>query len=250
MVSDWSTVDNRGVTGSPNHGQWRRVRVVVCSPRALDCLALLCPACHRGLPDVNGVFLSVLAAHAGWIILSDSGPEGDRLEDLQVVLGEGPRVDAVANGGPVAVADLADPRARLRWPRFAGPALAGGVRAVFAFPVHLDAVPVGVLNVYRGSAGPLGAADLDRVARFVRIAAVLLRRAGHVDDAGRVDMSLPVGAGQVQQAVGAVMQHATVDAPTALHLLRVHAHYYRRPVRDVVAQVRAGHLPFNPTASG
>ena len=119
---------------------------------ALDRLAVLGPACHRDVPDVNGVYLSVLVAHAGWIILSDSGPVGDRLEDLQVVLGEGPRLDAVATGGPVAVTDLAHPRARARWPCFCAPALAGGVRAVFAFPVHLDAVPVGVLNVYRATA--------------------------------------------------------------------------------------------------
>src|SRR5664279_2497680 len=60
-----------------------------------------------------------------------------------------------ATGEPVAVTDLALPRARLRWPRFATPALAGGVRAVFAFPVRLDTVPVGVPNIYRATAGTL-----------------------------------------------------------------------------------------------
>jgi AmiR/NasT family two-component response regulator len=60
-------------------------------------------------------------------------------------------------------------------------------------------------------------------------------------------MPLPSDVGEVQQAVGAVMEHASVDAPTALHLLRVHAHQYRRPMRDVAAQIRAGHLPFIPT---
>jgi hypothetical protein len=36
--------------------------------------------------------------------------------------------------------------------------------------------------------------------------------------------------------------------PTALHRLRAYGpHHSRRPMRDVVAEVRADHLPFNPT---
>jgi hypothetical protein len=107
-------------------------------------------------------------------------------------------------------------------------------------------VPVGVLSVYRDTPGPLSAADHDRVGRHAHTAAVLLR-AAYVDAAGQASMPLPRNAGEVQQAVGVIMEHATVDAATALHRLRVYAHHSQRPMRDVVAEVRADHLPFNPT---
>jgi len=160
-------------------------------------------------------------------------------------LGEGPRVDAFTTGIPVAAADLV--QAHATWPRFAARALACGIRAVFAFPVQLGTVPIGVLSAYRASAGPLSAADHDRVDRYAHTATVLLRAAAHVNDAGQASMPLPENAGEVQQAVGVVMEHATVDATTALHRLRAYAHHSRRPMRDVVAEVRADHLPFNPT---
>jgi GAF domain-containing protein len=177
---------------------------------------------------------------AGWIILSDSGPEGDQLEDLSATLGEGPRVDAFTTGVPVAAADLV--QAHARWPSFAARALACGIRAIFAFPVQQGTEPIGVLSVYRSTPGPLSATDRAQIGRYADTAAALLR----VDDTGQARVCLPRDAVEVQQAVGVIMEHATVDAATALHRLRVYAHHSRRPMRDVVAEVRTADLPFNP----
>ena len=215
--------------------------------RALDGVAALCPACHRDVPGVDGVVLTTFVAHAGWIILSDSGPNGDRLEDLHATLGEGPRTDVVTTGRLVTYADLTHAQAYTKWPRFAAQALASGIRAVFAFPVQLDAQPVGVLSVYRATAGPLTDADHHRVNRYAHTASVLLHATAHLTSAGTASMPLPAKAGEVQQAVGVVMQHTTVDAVTALHHLRACAHHSRQPMRDVVAEARTGHLPCNPT---
>jgi hypothetical protein len=215
--------------------------------RALDGVATLCPACHRDMPDMDGVVLTTFVAHAGWIILSDSGPSGDQLEDLHATLGEGPRTDVVTTGKPVTAADLTHAQAHTRWPRFTGQALASGIRAVFAFPLPLGVQPVGVLSVYRATAGPLSAADHNRVNRCAHTATVLLNATAHVNSAGAAVMPLPANAGDVQQAVGVVMQHATVDAVTALHRLRACAHRSRRPMSDVVAEARTGQLPCNPT---
>ena len=234
------------MTGPSNQDQQRHIRCrPVSSLRALDGVAALCPACHRDLPGIDGVVLTTVVAHAGWIILSDSGPNGDQLEDLHATLGEGPRTDAVATGEPVTAADLV--HAHARWPRFATHALACGIRAVFAFPVQLDTQPVGVLSVYRATAGTLSTTAHHRVNRYARTATVLLRDTAHVNGVGAVSMPLPSNAGEVQQAVGVVMELATVDAVTALHRLRTFAHHSQRPMRDVVAEVRTGQLPFDPT---
>lgn len=160
---------------------------------------------------------------------------------------EGPRTDVVTTGRLVTYADLTHAQAYTKWPRFAAQALASGTRAVFAFPVRLDAETVGVLSVYRSTAGPLSYADHHRVNRYAHTASILLHATAQVTSAGAVSMPLPGNAGEVQQAVGAVMQHTTVDATTALHHLRASAHHSRRPMRDVVAEARTGHLPFDPT---
>jgi hypothetical protein len=235
------------MTGRPEDERRRFLRLRVSPPRAIDGVAALCRACHRTVSGIDGAVLTMLVAQAGWIILSDSGPGGDQLEDLYATLGEGPRVDAFITGVPVEAADLV--RSHTRWPYFAAGALACGIRAVFAFPVRFDTVPVGVLSVYRGTAGPLRAIDHARVGRYAHATTVLLRAAARLEDTGQASMRLPRDAGEVQQAVGVVMEHATVDAATALHRLRVYAYDSRRPMRDVVAEVCSDHLPFNPTTA-
>jgi hypothetical protein len=232
--------------GDPDDEQ-RHLRRLVSSLRAHGGVDAVGAACHRDVPDVDGVVLTVDAAHAGRIILSDSGPHGDQLEDLHATLGEGPCIDAVATGEPVAAADLDDPHPQTRWPRFTVQALACGIRAVFVCPVLLNARPVGVLSTYRAAAGPLTATDHEQLRRYGKAVATLLLDHAPASSNGALDFVLPIRAGHVQQAVGVVMEYAQVDATTALHRLRAYARRSARPMHDVVAEVRARRLPFDPT---
>jgi hypothetical protein len=225
----------------------RRLSRLVSTLRANGGLGAVAAACHRDVPEVDGVVLSIDAAHAGRIILSDSGPHGDQLEDLHATLGEGPAVDAAATAGPITAADLEDPQTRARWPRFAGQAPAVGIRAVFVHPILLRATPIGALSLYRATAGPWSTATQDQVHRYVNATAtVILEELPATSHAGAVDLALPLRAGRVQQAVGIVMEYAGVDAPTALHRLRAYARRSARPMHEVVVDVRACRLPFDP----
>lgn len=76
------------------------------------------------------------------------------LEDLQIVLGQGPGLQAIDTGAAVVVPDLWNHHA-WSWPAFAAAARARGTRAVFAFPVHAGPVAVGALQVYRRTPGAL-----------------------------------------------------------------------------------------------
>src|SRR5581483_2107232 len=67
------------------------------------------------------------------------------LEDLQLTMGQGPCVDALADGGPVLADDLRSPEYSARWPAFTPAALAAGAVAVFALPLHIGAIRLGVL---------------------------------------------------------------------------------------------------------
>jgi hypothetical protein len=234
--------------GHPDDEQ-RHLRQLVSSLRAAGGVGAAGPACHREVPDLDGVVLTIDAAHAGRIILSDSGPHGDQLEDLHAVLGQGPCIDAAVTGTPIAAADLDDPSARSRWPRFAQQAPARGIRAVFARPLLLRGRPFGVLSAYRAFAGSLSPADDEQLRRHADAVTLVLLDETHTTSGGVPDFVLPIPAGKVQQAVGIVMEYAHVDAPTALHRLRAYARNSARPMHDVVAAVRTSRMPFDPTAA-
>jgi hypothetical protein len=225
----------------------RRLRRLVSALRANGGVGAIGAACHHDVPSLDGVVLTINAAHAGRIILSESGPHGDQLEDLHATLGEGPCIDAAVTGKPVITVDLEHQRALARWPRFAPQAPGFGIRAVFVYPVLLHAEPIGVLSAYREAAGPLSATDHEQVRRYGKAATVVLLDDLPATKSGDLHFVLPPLAGEVQQAVGIVMESAEVDAPTALHRLRAYARRSSRPMRDVVADVRTCRLPFDPS---
>lgn len=111
-------------------------------------LLVLCRLCVVGL-SVTGAAL-VLRSSAGVdrVVAATDGTAA--VEDLQFDLGEGPGVDA-ARDGPVLTPDLTV--VGDRWPVFAPAAAGAGVAAVFAFPLRVDGVTIGVLDLYRATPG-------------------------------------------------------------------------------------------------
>ena len=103
--------------------------------------------------DGAGIMLNVGDENRGTLHSSDA--VSGLIEELQYTLGEGPCVDAHRWGRPVLEPDLVSP-AVVRWPAFAPEAVAGGVGAVFGFPLNVGAIRLGALNLYRATAGPLG----------------------------------------------------------------------------------------------
>lgn len=94
------------------------------------------------------------------IVVHGTDPLSKELEDLQLTLGEGPCMQAVRTGSPVAAPDLVE-AAAVAWPSFAEQAVARGVRALFSYPLRVSypvrggTVHLGVLDLYRHSPGPL-----------------------------------------------------------------------------------------------
>ncbi len=60
-----------------------------------------------------------------------------RIEELQVLLGEGPCVDANTNGGPILISELRGRVAASLWPAFTPSCLEAGAEAVFALPLQV-----------------------------------------------------------------------------------------------------------------
>ena len=108
------------------------------------------------------------------------------VEELTLTLGEGPCVDAFT-GGPVLVADLTAPWRLARWPVFAPAAARAGVRAVFALPLQVGAIRLGVLDLYRAQPGDLDREQLADALVLADTACALLL------DAAQPDRSRPDG---------------------------------------------------------
>jgi GAF domain-containing protein len=193
---------------------------------------------------------------AGIMLMSGDLPGGSlcttnevsaTIEELQYALGEGPCVDAYRDGRPVLEADLAQP-ATFRWLGFSGPAIAAGVRAIFGFPLHLGAVRLGALNLYRDQPGPLNDDQYANALVLADIAAraVIMMQAGARP--GQISAELEAGAEfhyVVHQASGMVSAQLDVDVGQALIRLRAYAFGNGRPLAEVAADVVARTLRFD-----
>jgi hypothetical protein len=179
------------------------------------------------------------------VAASDGGPL--QLEELQFTLDQGPCVDASRTGRPVLAPDLAGTSSR-RWPRFAASADAAELRAVFAFPLQVGGIRLGVFNLYRDTAGELSGEELADALTFADAATQLLldlqaRDTAPADTARGIPphlLALLDDRAEVHQATGVVSVRAGVSLAQALALLRARAYAEERPIGDLARDVLDG----------
>jgi hypothetical protein len=217
------------------------------SPESTDPPTSLAAGCVRALP-VSGVGLALMTDEGPAGIIAATDDAALVLEELQFTLGEGPCVDASQTGSPVLQPDLAR-TAPLRWPAFAGGALEAGIRAVFAFPLRVGAIRVGVLDLYRNCAGPLSPDEFSEALSFADAATLILL---HAQAGSPVRGAVPVldERAEVHQATGVVSVQAAVGLAEALVLLRARAFAEDRPLGDLARDVLDGTLDFGKADDG
>jgi hypothetical protein len=219
--------------------------MAVADPSAAEFPGRLCEACHAALP-VDGVGLSLMTRGlpGGRMLLGASDDLGARLEELQFTLGEGPCVTAFAEATPMLVPDLQTMEARSRWPMFTREVADVGVGAVFAFPLQIGAIGIGVLDCHRRLPGPLlETTDALAVAGAVTTALLDLDALGSAfgDGDSLFDLSWRTHA-VTHQATGMLSASLEISAADALARLRAHAFRCGRPLEEVAADVVAGRL--------
>lgn len=189
-----------------------------------------------------GLSLMVDGALRGTAGVSDPGIA--QVQELQLSLGEGPCVDAWAQRGAVQEPDLAGP-ATVRWPVFGAAAVEAGLRAVFAFPLALGAIRLGVLVLYRDHPGALTA---DEVAYGVVLAdvathVILSVQAGASPDTLHELLAAePAHWAEVHQATGILSVQLGVPLDEAFVRLRAHAFGTDRHLRDIARDIVAGRV--------
>jgi hypothetical protein len=176
------------------------------------------------------------------------------LEEWQLAFGEGPCVDAFAVGGPVLVLDLDAPDYSARWPAFTPAALESGARALFALPLQVGAIRLGVLDLYRARPGALSSHELADALVFADTAGMLL-----LDEAAGIEPDTADQAwqhddptahqAQVHQATGLILVQLGVSADIAFARLRAYAYAEDRRLGDVARAVVERRLRFEPDPS-
>ena len=193
--------------------------------------------------------IAVHVAGIGLEVLCASDGVAERVEWLQVTLGEGPGVDAVASGGPVVVSDLRAPDGR--WPMFAAEAIESGIGAMYALPLQVGAIRVGVLDLYRDTTAGLDTSDFaDAVAVADVLTAILLTvgRTGQINGSLGPWWDQPLGTREVHQATGMIVAQLEVTAAEAYVRLQAFAFLYGRLLGDVAHDVVHRRVRFDPDA--
>ncbi len=189
----------------------------------------------------------------------------ERLAELELMLGEGPVLEAGVSGGPVLASDLGGREAAGRWPVFAPAACRAGAAAVFAFPLRVGAIRAGVMSLYRDRPGSLTGSQLGDALVFADTATVLLldaaaagrrqpdrtrpvRTAAGAEAAGLAGQppGLARHRAEIDQATGMLTEQLGVGIAEAFARLRGYAYAHDRRLAELAGDIVARRLRLPP----
>ena len=206
---------------------------------------------------VDGISVGIGTGPEGIVLTWGRERTAVALEDAQFTLGQGPGHDAVTAGTPVLEPDLARAGAAGRYPAFTPAATNLRVRAVFAFPLRIGAISVGVLTAHRIAPGPLTATQLADALALADAVTVLLLQHQDPPRSGVAGQSLKQARpgstqpathrAQVHQATGMISVQLGVSLADALVRLRARAYADDRLINDVADDVVARRMRFDPS---
>lgn len=193
----------------------------------------------KAVLGVDGTGVMLMSKDVAYGSLCTTNDVSELIEELQYSLGEGPCIDAYNQAQVIAEPDLADP-ATVRWAAFAPPALHVGVRAVFAFPLTVDAIRLGALDLYTVRPGELSDEQYrDAVVVAELVASWVLETQARAP-AGSVATALNAEADfhlAVHNAAGMLSVQLGVGVPEAMARLRAYAFSHDLPLTEVAAEV-------------
>jgi hypothetical protein len=224
----------------------------------------VCLACCAALAG-GGVSVSLLGELGVGSLLFATDPRSEELAELQVTVGEGAGLDALGQDRPVLVPDLLEAGAQRRWPLFAPAAHDLGVGALFAFPLQVGVIAIGVLEINWVAPGRLSPEQTASALLYADAALLVLLRLDLAAESagaegGADGMAGPVGPGQpsrplggfvdrwdeVHQATGMVSVQLGTSITEAFIRLRAHAYASDRRLSSIAGDVVARRLRFDP----
>jgi GAF domain-containing protein len=230
--------------------------------RLLAILELLAQAQGADYPrSLCSVATEITALTGAGIALLSDGPHytsycasddtAHRLLDTEVILGEGPSIDACGSDVVIEASDL-DAHLRGRWIAYAPAALALGARAVFAFPVRIGAIRIGALTFHRNEPGPLS--DLQESDAYLLASVVgrsiLATRAGAAPDELADELGLTLSLDfSVHQAAGMLAVQGAMGIGDAFVALKAHSFGSGVDITTLAQQVVQRQMAYDRTTS-
>jgi hypothetical protein len=213
-------------------------------------VGVLCETAVR-LAGVDGAAVAVMMSPQSRELVYSSDDLAQEIDEIQFVVGEGPCFDAYHLQWLQLWPGLdADPR-RDRWLAFSASVQNRGVRAVFAFPVP---GPLGVLELYRRTPGPLSddqidiaTACADAIGDIVRAQfqtnGQLIAEATGTAEAASLHPSNPFTRSRVHEAREVVAQQLDISPDEALARIRAHSYAQDLSTIEAAADILQGRFP-------
>jgi hypothetical protein len=248
--------DRAGDDASRAARVWNLVAAHAASRSGRASVADVCAAAAASL-DVSGAWVSAADGAGAGQAMYATDAVSESLAEIQITLGEGPCHDAAASGAPVLAANLTD-GAEHQWAVFAAAAARAGAAAVFAFPLRIGAIQVGVIGFYRDKEGSLDTLQLGNALILADIATMLLldAEARQADDprpgAAPVSQSPDLAAhhAEIAQATGMLTEQLRVGITEAFSRLRAYAYAQDRRLSDVAHDIVTRRLRLDPDSPG
>jgi GAF domain len=195
---------------------------------------------------LSGAVVQVITDSREAVVLASSDGASHRLGEIPFEVGEGPCLDAFTIARPVLVRDLLG-EGQSRWPGYVSAVRDDGVRAVYAFPLHVGAVRFGVLELYGDRTRSLSSDELSLALVFAQATTdSLLEPSSGSSVALLEDRNAEGIAGgmghwvEIHQAQGMVTVDLGVDLAGALALMRAHAFSRDLPLLELARMILAG----------
>lgn len=219
-------------------------------PDLLDDLAQLAAEHFRQDHDVHcGI---ILRREKSSIVMASSSARAAKMDEIQLGLGEGPCVEAMASQSLIRVTDV---RTEVRWPAYMESVREHGLASALAVPLNLGGFGVAAMNFYTQYPGRFGDEDIahaqyytELIAKAIRIA---LRTAGHAETARHRRAAMEHRT-PIDMAVGIIMAQNRCSQDEAFSILRRASSYRNVKIRHLADEIVAslGHgspgTPFEP----
>lgn len=195
---------------------------------------------------VTGVAVSTLGRPLGSQTVCATDVTAARIDEIQIDLGEGPCWDAIRARRPVLSPDLA--RGGERWPGAREAFHALQIGALFAFPLFVGDLDVGIVDLYCDAPRTLTSRAIDDATALAGVVSrrVLRNALDDLDDPGREMIVEPHSRRETHQASGMIAAQLAIGVDDAMLVLRGRAFSSGRPVGDVARDVVSRRLTFEP----
>jgi len=167
------------------------------------------------------------------------------VQDLEYTLGQGPASDAYAEGKPVLVDDVGSSSSM--WPQFTRAVTQEGIQSIYALPLRLGAIKLGVLVLYRDEPGVFEGKELAAALLVAELVAnqVLDMQAGALSESLAWGLEVDDYRAVVHQATGMISVQLGCPIGEALARLRGRAFANEQPIDQVATEVVTRQLRFD-----